>query len=158
MVPPPALTYRLDASVHRCCARETREGYSLIRVAEGARSEGGQLTGAQTLADNADLLRLGDVAAMLAHQLYQWLRSVVRATRLGPVQRGGASTLFERALTTTGRCPLTTRCGPPCADWGCRWPTELLRWAGLRPNCGVSLSWAQSSAAVLGIWIPARRA
>ena len=96
----PELPYRLDAVVQRCRARESREGYTLICVAEGARAEGGQLTVAQTLADSPDPLRLGGVGALLAHQLQPLLCTEVRATLLGHVQRGGSPTPFDRVLAT----------------------------------------------------------
>ena len=69
-------------------------------MAEGARAEGGRLTVAQTLADSPDPLRLGGVGALLAHQLQPLLRTEVRATLLGHVQRGGSPTPFDRVLAT----------------------------------------------------------
>jgi 6-phosphofructokinase 1 len=96
----PELPYRLDAIVERCRAREDREGYTLICVAEGARAEGAQFTVAQTVVGSPDPLRLGGVGALLAHQLQPLLRSEVRATLLGHVQRGGSPTPFDRVLAT----------------------------------------------------------
>ena len=96
----PELPFSLEAVVERCRAREQREGYTLICIAEGARELGGGLTVAQTLADSPDPLRLGGVGALLARQLQPMLKSEVRATLLGHVQRGGSPTPFDRVLAT----------------------------------------------------------
>ena len=50
--------------------------------------------------DSPDPLRLGCVGAMLAHQLQDMIKSEVRATLLGHVQRGGSPTPFDRVLAT----------------------------------------------------------
>nr|WP_316644026.1 ATP-dependent 6-phosphofructokinase [uncultured Roseateles sp.] len=96
----PELPYRLEAVAEVCRAREARQGYTLICVAEGARLEGTGLTVTQTLADSPDPLRLGGVGAVLAQQLQPLLKSEVRATLLGHVQRGGSPTPFDRVLAT----------------------------------------------------------
>ena len=96
----PERPYALDAVLRHCQAREAREGYTLICIAEGARPVGGGLTVAQTIADSPDPLRLGGVGAVLAAQLQPRLQSEVRATLLGHVQRGGAPTPFDRVLAT----------------------------------------------------------
>ena len=96
----PERPYALDAVLRHCQAREAREGYTLICIAEGARPVGGGLTVAQTITDSPDPLRLGGVGAVLAQQLQPRLQSEVRATLLGHVQRGGAPTPFDRVLAT----------------------------------------------------------
>jgi phosphofructokinase-like protein len=96
----PELEFHLEAVVERCREREAHEGYTLICIAEGARAAGAELTVAQTIADSPDPLRLGGVAALLAQQLQPRLRSEVRATLLGHVQRGGSPTPFDRVLAT----------------------------------------------------------
>jgi len=96
----PERPYSLHAVVEHCRQREAREGYTLICVAEGAREIGGGLTVARTIADSPDPLRLGGVGAVLMQQLQPLLRSEVRATLLGHVQRGGSPTAFDRVLAT----------------------------------------------------------
>ena len=96
----PERPYSLDAVVAFCQAREAREGYTLICVAEGALPVGGRLTVAHTVADSPDPLRLGGVGALLTQQLAPRLQSEVRATLLGHVQRGGSPTPFDRVLAT----------------------------------------------------------
>lgn len=96
----PELPYRVEQVAAICRAREARQGYTLICIAEGARMEGGELTVAQTLADRPDPVRLGGVGAVLAQQLQPLLDSEVRSTLLGHVQRGGSPTPFDRVLAT----------------------------------------------------------
>ena len=96
----PELSWSLAAVAARCRAREAREGYTLVCIAEGAHQVGAGLSVAQTIADSPDPLRLGGVGAQLAHQLQPLLASEVRATLLGHVQRGGSPTPFDRVLAT----------------------------------------------------------
>jgi 6-phosphofructokinase 1 len=96
----PEVPWTLEAVADRCRARESREGYTQICIAEGAHAAGAGLSVAQTIADSPDPLRLGGVGALLAHQLQPLLHSEVRATLLGHVQRGGSPTPFDRVLAT----------------------------------------------------------
>ncbi|WP_088287163.1 6-phosphofructokinase [Ideonella sp. A 288] len=96
----PEQPFQLEVVAERCRARENREGYTLICIAEGARAEGQGMTVAATLADSPDPVRLGGVGALLQHQLQPLIRSEVRATLLGHVQRGGSPTPFDRVLAT----------------------------------------------------------
>ncbi len=96
----PERPYSLPAVVERCRQREAREGYTLICIAEGAREIGAGMTVARTLTDSPDPVRLGGVGAVLMHQLQPLLKSEVRATLLGHVQRGGQPTPFDRVLAT----------------------------------------------------------
>ncbi len=96
----PEVPFSLDAVVQRCRERESREGHTLICIAEGAKPIGGSLTVAATIADSPDPLRLGGVGAHLQHDLQPLLQSEVRATLLGHTQRGGSPTPFDRVLAT----------------------------------------------------------
>jgi len=96
----PEQPFDLAAVAERCRAREAREGYTLVCVAEGAHAAGADLTVAQTVAGSPDPLRLGGVGGVLARQLQPLLHSEVRATLLGHVQRGGSPTPFDRVLAT----------------------------------------------------------
>ncbi|MBL8328301.1 MAG: ATP-dependent 6-phosphofructokinase [Rubrivivax sp.] len=73
---------------------------TIICVAEGAMPRGGSLSVAQTLSDSPDPIRLGGVGEALRKQLAPLLRSEVRTTLLGHVQRGGSPTAFDRVLAT----------------------------------------------------------
>jgi 6-phosphofructokinase 1 len=96
----PECPYDLQAVAARCREREAAGGCTLICIAEGAKPIGGDWVVAQTVPDSPDPLRLGGVGALLAHQLQGMIKSEVRATLLGHVQRGGSPTPFDRVLAT----------------------------------------------------------
>lgn len=96
----PELPYQVDKIAALCRERETRQGYTLICVAEGARAVGADLTVARRVADSPDPVRLGGIGAVLAQQLQGLLASEVRSTLLGHLQRGGSPTPFDRVLAT----------------------------------------------------------
>lgn len=96
----PEIDYDIEAVARVCRERERRERYTVICVGEGAKPIGGALTVERRLADSPDPIRLGGVAHALREQLQPLLRSEVRATVLGHVQRGGSPTPFDRVLAT----------------------------------------------------------
>ena len=96
----PELPYQIDEIAVVCRERETRQGYTLICVAEGARAVGAEPTVARRVGDSPDPVRLGGIGAVLAQQLQALLSSEVRSTLLGHLQRGGAPTPFDRVLAT----------------------------------------------------------
>lgn len=96
----PEIAYSLEAVAERCREREQRRRLTLICVAEGAAAQGAALTVAARVAGSTDPLRLGGVAHGLRAQLESRVKSEVRATVLGHVQRGGAPTPFDRVLAT----------------------------------------------------------
>jgi 6-phosphofructokinase 1 len=126
----PEVPWTLEAVAARCRAREAdpAAGWTLVCIAEGAHAAGSGLSVAQTLADSPDPLRLGGVGALLAHQLQPLLRSEVRATQLGHVQRGGPPTPFDRVLAT--------RFG-----WQAAEQVRAGRWGGMVTLQGDALGW-----------------
>ena len=100
----PELPFDMEALVARCRERESREGHTLICIAEGAKATGHGLTVKTHLEGSPDPLRLGGVGAWLQAQLEPHLQSEVRATLLGHVQRGGTPTAFDRVLATRFGC------------------------------------------------------
>jgi len=96
----PEIDYDLDTIAEVCLAREQRERYTVICIGEGAKPRGGALTVERRIEDSPDPIRLGGVAHALRDQLQPRLRSEVRATVLGHVQRGGRPTPFDRVLAT----------------------------------------------------------
>jgi 6-phosphofructokinase 1 len=83
-----------------CREREDRHRHTVICIAEGAKPVGGELTVAGRVEVGGDPIRLGGVAHALRTQLQPLVRSEVRATVLGHVQRGGSPTPFDRVLAT----------------------------------------------------------
>jgi len=96
----PEIDHDIETVARVCHAREQRERYTVICVGEGAKSKGGALTVERRIADSPDPIRLGGVAHVLREQLQPLVRSEVRSTVLGHVQRGGSPTPFDRVLAT----------------------------------------------------------
>ncbi|WP_119290594.1 6-phosphofructokinase [Azohydromonas sediminis] len=96
----PEIDYDVDAVAAVCREREQRQRYTVICIAEGAKPRSGEMTIERRLTDSPDPVRLGGVAHVLRAQLQPHLKSEVRATVLGHVQRGGAPTPFDRVLAT----------------------------------------------------------
>lgn len=96
----PEIDYRVDAILAYCRAREQHQRYTIICIGEGAKACGGEITERERVVQSPDPVRLGGVAHVLCAQLQPHLRSEVRATVLGHVQRGGDPTPFDRVLAT----------------------------------------------------------
>jgi phosphofructokinase-like protein len=96
----PELPYSVQAVAARCREREQRGKLTLICIAEGAAAADEPATVAERIEGAPDPVRLGGVAHALRHQLEAGVRSEVRATVLGHLQRGGAPTPFDRVLAT----------------------------------------------------------
>jgi phosphofructokinase-like protein len=75
--------------------------FSIIVVAEGARSKDGELVVSKIVEDSPDPIRLGGIANKLAYDLEKLVRgNEIRSTVLGHVQRGGNTSTFDRILST----------------------------------------------------------
>ena len=102
----PEMPFDPGLVLRHCQARENAssplfdDGSTIICIAEGAAPLGGQMTVAHTVADSPDPLRLGGVGERLRALLEPGLRSEVRATLLGHVQRGGTPTAYDRVLAS----------------------------------------------------------
>ncbi len=98
----PEIDYDPDTVLAICRDREKRQRYTIICIGEGAKPKGGELTIERRVdaSGGADPIRLGGVAHRLREWLEPRLRSEVRATVLGHVQRGGSPTPSDRVLAT----------------------------------------------------------
>jgi 6-phosphofructokinase 1 len=96
----PEVPFSVDAVAARCREREAKGLATLICIAEGATVAGGGLVVDRRLADSPDPLRLGGVGRWLQMQLEPKVKSEVRTTLLGHLQRGGSPTPFDRVLAT----------------------------------------------------------
>ncbi len=74
--------------------------YTLIVVAEGAKTQDGDLVVAKRVEDSTDAVRLGGIGHWLAAELERQLDDEVRVTVLGHLQRGGSPTAHDRILGT----------------------------------------------------------
>ncbi|WP_313079777.1 ATP-dependent 6-phosphofructokinase [Pulveribacter sp.] len=96
----PEIDYDLQAVVARCQEREQRQRYTVICIGEGAKERGGSQTVRERVPGSPEPVRLGGVGHVLRGRLQPHLKSEVRTTVLGHVQRGGDATPFDRVLAT----------------------------------------------------------
>jgi 6-phosphofructokinase 1 len=73
--------------------------FSIIAVAEGAKSVTGEISVMKVVADSPDPIRFGGVAAKLAHDIEPLVDHEVRAVQLGHIQRGGDASPADRILS-----------------------------------------------------------
>lgn len=98
----PEIDYDLQTVIEVCRQREQRQRqrYTIICIGEGAKESGASLTVRERIEHSPDPVRLGGVGHVLRAQLQPHLKSEVRTTVLGHVQRGGDPTPFDRVLAT----------------------------------------------------------
>ena len=96
----PEIDYDLQAIVEVCRQREQRQRYTVICMGEGAKEGGASLTVRERVEHSPDPVRLGGASHVLRERLQPHLKSEVRATVLGHLQRGGDPTPFDRVLAT----------------------------------------------------------
>ena len=96
----PEIDYNLESIIQVCRDREQDQRYTVICIGEGAKARDGAVSVDRRIADSPDPIRLGGIANRLLWQLQPHLKSEVRATVLGHVQRGGAPTPNDRVLAT----------------------------------------------------------
>lgn len=97
----PELEYDIDEIVKVCKRRESGgQQFTIITVAEGAKPAGGEMTVKRMIESSPDPVRLGGISSVVAHQIRDQLRSEVRVSVLGHIQRGGSPTAYDRVLAT----------------------------------------------------------
>lgn len=98
----PEIPYDLNKVVEKIYERK-RHGkvFSIIVVAEGAKSKDGEVVISKIVEDSPDPIRLGGIANKLAMDLERVIKDhEIRSTVLGHVQRGGTTSTFDRVLST----------------------------------------------------------
>ena len=98
----PEIPYDINKIVDKIEERK-REGklFTIIVVAEGAKSVNGDVVVAKIVEDSPDPIRLGGVGNKLANDLEAIVKDhEVRCTVLGHIQRGGITSTFDRILST----------------------------------------------------------
>jgi 6-phosphofructokinase 1 len=73
---------------------------SIVVVAEGAKTEGGEMVVSRYVKDSTDSVRLGGIGEMLGGEIETKTKLETRVTVLGHLQRGGTPTAFDRVLAT----------------------------------------------------------
>lgn len=97
----PEIEYDVNEIARVCRERELGgQHFTIIAIAEGARPKGGEMTVGEVVSDSPDPIRLGGVGHMLKDQLSKLIRSEIRTSVLGHIQRGGTPTAFDRNLAT----------------------------------------------------------
>lgn len=96
----PEIPYDMDVVADFCRAREDRQKFTIIVVAEGAKPAEGKMTVRETVEDSPDPIRLGGVGNVIRAELEKRIDSEIRTTILGHVQRGGSPTPSDRILAT----------------------------------------------------------
>ena len=97
----PEIEYDLQVIAERVHERSKKgRRFSIIAVAEGAKSKDGELTVQRVIKDSPDQLRLGGISLKLQSQIEDLTGLEARATILGHLQRGGSPTAFDRILAT----------------------------------------------------------
>ena len=74
--------------------------YSIVVVAEGAKSVTGEMVVKNVVEDSPDPIRLGGIADQVSKELEELVGLESRATVLGHIQRGGSPTAFDRNIST----------------------------------------------------------
>ena len=96
----PEMPYSLNKIVEKIKERAEEGKYFTIIVAgEGAKEAGGTQVVREVIKDSPDPIRLGGVAAKLAHDLQPLIENEVRSVQLGHIQRGGETSPYDRLLS-----------------------------------------------------------
>ena len=98
----PEIEYNVDNIVKKIDERKARgKEFTIVVVTEGAVEKGGSASIGKIVADSADSIRFGGVAAKIAHQLeyHPGVTNEVRHCTLGHIQRGGDTSPADRLLS-----------------------------------------------------------
>ena len=97
----PEFEYEINEIVRVCKEREIGgQRFTIIVIAEGSKPVGGSMVVQELITSSPDPIRLGGISKVLETQLEAHIRSEIRTTILGHVQRGGTPTPFDRNLAT----------------------------------------------------------
>lgn len=97
----PELPYDIHKIADALIARkESGRKFSVVVVAEGAKSVTGEMHVNKVISDSPDPIRLGGIGTKVADELEKLVGLESRATILGHIQRGGTPTARDRILST----------------------------------------------------------
>ncbi len=97
----PEIPYNMDTIIDSV-VRRSKMGrrFSIIVVAEGAKSMGGDWVVQRIVRESTDPIRLGGVGNKVAQEIEEKTGIESRVTVLGHIQRGGTPSAFDRVLAT----------------------------------------------------------
>lgn len=97
----PEVNWSIDKVAQKILERQAQgKSFSLVVVAEGAKSPTGEMVIKQKIAGSGDPLRLGGIGNLVGQLIEQTTNIETRVTTLGHIQRGGSPTPFDRVLAT----------------------------------------------------------
>jgi ATP-dependent phosphofructokinase / diphosphate-dependent phosphofructokinase len=98
----PEIPYDINKVVEKIYDRKKKgKVFSIIVVAEGAKSKDGDVVISKIVEDSPDPVRLGGIANKLALDLERLIKDhEIRSTVLGHIQRGGTTSTYDRVLST----------------------------------------------------------
>jgi ATP-dependent phosphofructokinase / diphosphate-dependent phosphofructokinase len=98
----PEIPYDINKVVEKIYDRKKNgKVFSIIVVAEGAKSKDGDVVISKIVEDSPDPVRLGGIANKLALDLERLIKDhEIRSTVLGHIQRGGTTSTYDRVLST----------------------------------------------------------
>ena len=97
----PEIPFNYDSICRKIAEREAMGRlFTIIVVAEGARSKGGEFVSQEKAAAKDHEVRLGGIGAVVADEVGRRTGKETRVVVLGHLQRGGGPTTFDRLLCT----------------------------------------------------------
>lgn len=97
----PEIPYNLNRVAYSVKQRaEQGKKFSIIVVAEGAKSLGGEMVVERTFPGRSDPIKLGGIGARLGDDLEKHFGLETRVTVLGHLQRGGSPNSYDRVLAS----------------------------------------------------------
>jgi 6-phosphofructokinase 1 len=97
----PEIPYDINVIADRVKERGQRgKRFSIVVVAEGAKSKQGEVVVSRMVADASEPVRLGGVGMRIAEQIEALTGHETRTVVMGHLQRGGSPNSFDRILAT----------------------------------------------------------
>ncbi len=97
----PEISWSMDKVAEKINSRRDEgKPFSIIVVAEGAKTPQGEQVVRKTIKGSGDPIRLGGISHLVAQMVEETTGFESRATVLGHVQRGGSPSPFDRILAT----------------------------------------------------------
>lgn len=98
----PEIPYDINSIAEKVKERNKKgKRFSIVVVAEGAKSKGGKVVVQRMVKESADPVRLGGIGFALGDEIEKTTGIETRTVVIGHLQRGGSPTAFDRVLATS---------------------------------------------------------